>query len=123
MARPCCRKRLAVGMASYSAGLDNVPPVSTPAALLHEESIDMIRFNCHQCGRPFTVRDQDAGRRAKCKKCGADVTVPAANDSAAQTPTADTAHASAAAESQGSTVGAQGTSTAIAPMTAPRIPM
>ena len=36
----------------------------------------MIRFNCHNCGRGFTVRDQDAGRRAKCKTCAAEVTVP-----------------------------------------------
>ncbi len=39
----------------------------------------MIRFNCDQCGRAFTVRDQDAGRQARCKTCGAQVTVPAAS--------------------------------------------
>lgn len=42
----------------------------------------MIRFNCHQCGRAFTVRDQDAGRRARCKTCGSEVTVPAPSDAA-----------------------------------------
>src|SRR4051812_45337712 len=36
----------------------------------------MIRFNCPNCSRAFTVRDQDAGRRAKCKTCGNDVVVP-----------------------------------------------
>jgi ubiquitin-protein ligase len=36
----------------------------------------MITFTCSGCGRPFSVRDQDAGRSAKCKTCGALVTVP-----------------------------------------------
>ncbi|QOV88811.1 ubiquitin-conjugating enzyme E2 [Humisphaera borealis] len=36
----------------------------------------MIHFNCPQCSRAFTVRDQDAGRRAKCRTCGSDVVVP-----------------------------------------------
>ncbi|MDB5295567.1 MAG: hypothetical protein JWO31_1550 [Phycisphaerales bacterium] len=40
----------------------------------------MIRFNCQNCGRAFTVRDEDAGRRAKCKSCGNEVTVPATSD-------------------------------------------
>lgn len=44
----------------------------------------MIRFNCKQCGRAFTVRDQDVGRRATCKTCGAEVVVPAASEPAPQ---------------------------------------
>ena len=36
----------------------------------------MIRFNCQHCGRAFAVRDQDAGRHARCKTCGSEVTVP-----------------------------------------------
>ena len=36
----------------------------------------MISFSCPGCGRSFTVRDQDAGRSAKCKTCGSTVTVP-----------------------------------------------
>ena len=36
----------------------------------------MITFHCSGCGRPFSVRDQDAGRSAKCKTCGTLVTVP-----------------------------------------------
>jgi ubiquitin-protein ligase/ribosomal protein S27E len=36
----------------------------------------MITFTCSGCGRPFTVRDQDAGRQARCKTCGAVLTVP-----------------------------------------------
>jgi ubiquitin-protein ligase len=36
----------------------------------------MITFTCSGCGRPFSVRDQDAGRSAKCKTCGTLVTVP-----------------------------------------------
>lgn len=43
----------------------------------------MIEFNCHQCGRAFAVPDNFAGRRARCKSCGAEVTVPAARAYAA----------------------------------------
>jgi ubiquitin-protein ligase len=38
----------------------------------------MIAFSCYSCGRSFTVTDEYAGRSAKCKSCGATVTVPAA---------------------------------------------
>jgi ubiquitin-protein ligase/DNA-directed RNA polymerase subunit RPC12/RpoP len=50
----------------------------------------MIRFTCHSCGRAFTVRDQDAGRRAKCKSCGADIVVPAMSEESAAVATAST---------------------------------
>ena len=36
----------------------------------------MISFTCTGCGRPFTVPQTFAGRRATCKTCGASVTVP-----------------------------------------------
>ena len=36
----------------------------------------MIGFTCAGCGRSFTVPDSFAGRKAKCKGCGAPVTVP-----------------------------------------------
>ena len=37
-----------------------------------------IRFSCDGCGATFNVPDNFAGKRAKCKKCGAAVQVPAA---------------------------------------------
>lgn len=40
----------------------------------------MIAFTCDGCGRSFTVPDSFAGRKAKCKNCGAPVVVPAAAD-------------------------------------------
>jgi ubiquitin-protein ligase/DNA-directed RNA polymerase subunit RPC12/RpoP len=78
----------------------------------------MIRFNCHQCGRPFTVREQDAGRRARCKDCGAEVTVPAPS---AATLVGAGAPAHAAGESAGDAqVGSAATKASEAPR---RIPM
>jgi ubiquitin-protein ligase/DNA-directed RNA polymerase subunit RPC12/RpoP len=41
----------------------------------------MIVFACHNCGKSFTVGDEHAGRSARCKACGATVTVPAAEPS------------------------------------------
>jgi ubiquitin-protein ligase len=38
----------------------------------------MIEFGCGSCGKRFRVPDEYAGRPAKCKACGAAVTVPAA---------------------------------------------
>ncbi len=38
----------------------------------------MISFNCNQCGKAFTVGDNLAGRKAKCKACGAAIVVPSA---------------------------------------------
>src|SRR6478735_3059137 len=70
----------------------------------------MIRFNCHQCGRLFTVRDQDAGRRANCKTCGADVTVPAATEAVElHTGVPMAAHASAEAAMSGADTAATAT--------------
>lgn len=43
----------------------------------------MIHFNCPACSRAFTVRDQDAGRRARCRTCGSEVVVPQTTDEAA----------------------------------------
>jgi ubiquitin-protein ligase/DNA-directed RNA polymerase subunit RPC12/RpoP len=36
----------------------------------------MISFTCEGCGRTFSVPDEFAGRRAKCKSCGGQVVVP-----------------------------------------------
>ncbi len=44
-----------------------------------------IRFSCDGCGATFSVPDNFAGKRAKCKKCGAPVQVPAAVGEAAAT--------------------------------------
>jgi len=38
----------------------------------------MIHFACSGCGAQFNVPENFAGRRARCKKCGGVVTVPAA---------------------------------------------
>src|SRR5580765_3589099 len=38
----------------------------------------MIEFSCSSCGRAFAVPDHFGGRRAKCKSCGAELTVPQA---------------------------------------------
>jgi predicted Zn finger-like uncharacterized protein len=36
----------------------------------------MIDFNCPQCGAHFSVPDNLAGRRARCKKCGTPLAIP-----------------------------------------------
>src|SRR3954447_19897149 len=76
----------------------------------------MITFTCAGCGRSFTVPDQYAGRRAKCKGCGATVEVPAF------------AHAGAAIDAPGAAGVDTGApvgdgSVAAARPAAPRIPM
>jgi len=38
----------------------------------------MITFACTRCGRSFSVPEAFAGRKATCKTCGAQVSVPAA---------------------------------------------
>lgn len=38
----------------------------------------MISFECEHCHKPFTVPDTYAGRRARCKGCGKELKVPAA---------------------------------------------
>jgi ubiquitin-protein ligase/DNA-directed RNA polymerase subunit RPC12/RpoP len=43
----------------------------------------MISFTCEGCGRTFSVPDEFAGRRAKCKGCGGQVVVPAAAEPSA----------------------------------------
>ncbi len=35
-----------------------------------------IRFSCATCGKQFSVADNWAGRRAKCKDCGSVISVP-----------------------------------------------
>ncbi len=85
----------------------------------------MIHFNCPQCSRAFTVRDQDAGRRARCKTCGSEVVVPAegATTSAPVMKATSTSSGAAAADSGASitaTVPSQDSRAAQAPK---RIPM
>src|SRR5437016_3978803 len=36
----------------------------------------MIEFRCSSCNRAFAVKDELAGRSAKCKSCGQMLTVP-----------------------------------------------
>lgn len=36
----------------------------------------MINFNCTSCGKAYSVADNLAGRKAKCKTCGTSVVVP-----------------------------------------------
>lgn len=38
----------------------------------------MITFNCPKCGRSFHVPDDYAGRKARCKNCATELTVPTA---------------------------------------------
>lgn len=40
----------------------------------------MISFSCDNCGKAFSVSEEYAGRRARCKACGATVTVPLPDD-------------------------------------------
>jgi ubiquitin-protein ligase/transcription elongation factor Elf1 len=37
----------------------------------------MITFSCDKCGKAFSVDDKLAGRKGKCKACGAPIEVPA----------------------------------------------
>src|SRR5687768_7421209 len=46
----------------------------TPA--LRERHTAMIDFSCPQCRAAFSVPEHLAGRRAKCKSCGAGLVVP-----------------------------------------------
>ena len=39
----------------------------------------MIDFNCPQCAAVFSVPDNLAGRRARCKKCQTPITIPQVN--------------------------------------------
>lgn len=53
----------------------------------------MICFACQQCGKEFSVADELAGQKARCKKCGAIITIAAA-------PAASPARASNGARTQ-----------------------
>src|SRR3954452_12382040 len=37
----------------------------------------MIAFSCAGCGKSFEVQDDLAGRRSRCKRCGAVMRIPA----------------------------------------------
>lgn len=92
----------------------------------------MIRFPCPGCGRVFTVRDQDVGRRAKCKTCGNPVVVPLPEELAATNATVGAIESHALASASAPAVeGAPATSSdpvhaappSPASSPAPRIPM
>jgi len=36
----------------------------------------MIEFSCPKCLHPIQVQDEAAGKKGKCKQCGASITVP-----------------------------------------------
>lgn len=40
----------------------------------------MIRFSCSSCGKDYEVKEEVAGRRAKCS-CGSEILIPAKSDS------------------------------------------
>ncbi len=48
----------------------------------------MIAFNCPSCDKPYLVPEAAAGRRARCKQCGGDLTVPAAGGAREAVPAA-----------------------------------
>jgi ubiquitin-protein ligase len=78
----------------------------------------MIQFTCGNCGRPFSVPPEFAGRRAKCKTCGAAVVVPAAgatSSSAAARPASATDSLPVASDAS--------TAPAAVPSAPPKIPM
>jgi ubiquitin-protein ligase/DNA-directed RNA polymerase subunit RPC12/RpoP len=84
----------------------------------------MISFICDQCGKTFKVPDEYAGRSAKCKICGNNLTVPALEPapptSVRQIEIEQPAAASAVASDAESTAA----STAVAePVTQTKVPM
>ena len=42
-----------------------------------------IEFQCPQCGKPFNVSDEFAGKKAVCKKCGSQMVIPATSQATA----------------------------------------
>src|SRR5262245_28219071 len=36
-----------------------------------------IRFSCVACGKRLAVKDENAGRRSRCPRCGGEIIVPA----------------------------------------------
>ena len=44
-----------------------------------------IRFNCSDCGKDYKVPDRYAGKKVKCKGCGATIRVPAEGEEKAKT--------------------------------------
>jgi dienelactone hydrolase len=45
-----------------------------------------ISFTCSQCGRSYTVDDAFAGRKVRCKPCGAEMRIPSPSSSGRQPP-------------------------------------
>lgn len=81
----------------------------------------MISFSCHACGKNFAVPDSYAGRSARCKRCGAALTVPAGPDVPRD---ADAAPSPALADAASPTGAFPSVASAAAPAAAPtKIPM
>lgn len=76
----------------------------------------MIQFTCGNCGRCFSVPTEFAGRKAKCKTCGAPLVVPAASAAMA-------VGASATAYAADPLAAAASTAPAAVPTAPPKIPM
>lgn len=51
-----------------------------------------IRFSCIACGKKFKCDERAAGRRMTCTKCGAQLTVPQAEEPAKAAPAATSSH-------------------------------
>lgn len=92
----------------------------------------MIHFNCPSCSRAFTVRDQDTGRRARCKTCGSEIVVPAPDASTSDTgtsvpvsehPVAPSANGHSGVEQTASQIAGTGTITGTEVPAPKRIPM
>lgn len=62
-----------------------------------------IELKCKKCGQPLAIDEKDAGKEAKCPKCGTGFTVPTAEEAKAQAapPSAEEAKAQAAPASAG----------------------
>src|SRR6184192_2244960 len=68
-----------------------------------------LSVECPECGARYNVPDKLAGKRAKCKKCGATIPIPAA---ASDDPGAEDDSLAALAELAGEPVAPRGTSRA-----------
>lgn len=53
-------------------------------AIVERRESVMIDFRCSHCGNEMHVKDESAGLKGKCKKCGNTVTVPAASELSAE---------------------------------------
>jgi len=66
---PECNAPMVAPKAPRSAARANPAAAAPPGE-------ELIRFDCEQCGARLKMQPSTAGRRAKCPKCGAVLTVP-----------------------------------------------